>query len=166
MSSPAFIPDPKNPDDCAENHRRMLAGELYYCWTPNLVQGRARCKSAMLKYNTEAADGNTTRRRQAELLKDNVRLGKGVYLNSNCTLLDVCTITIGARTLIGPDVKFYSATHPIDPVIRNGMRGPELGKPITVGEDCWFGGSVVVLPGVTIGRGWVVKRLDVDRGEV
>lgn len=70
MSSPAFIPDPKNPDDCAENHRRMLAGELYYSWTPDLVQGRARCKSAMLKYNTEAAEGNTSRRREAELLME------------------------------------------------------------------------------------------------
>ena len=33
------------------------------------------------------------------------------------------------------------------------MQGPELGAPITIGEDCWFGGSVIVLPGVTIGRG-------------
>jgi acetyltransferase-like isoleucine patch superfamily enzyme len=33
------------------------------------------------------------------------------------------------------------------------VQGPELGVPITVGEDCWFGGSVIVLPGVTIGRG-------------
>lgn len=70
MCSQAFIPDPTNPADCAENHRRMLAGELYYCWTPDLVQGRARCKSAMLKYNTEAADGETSRRRAAELLME------------------------------------------------------------------------------------------------
>jgi len=33
------------------------------------------------------------------------------------------------------------------------MNGPELGAPITVGEDCWFGGGVTVCPGVTIGRG-------------
>ena len=37
--------------------------------------------------------------------------------------------------------------------MRNGTRGPELGKPITVGEDCWFGGNCIVLPGVTIGNG-------------
>ena len=84
------------------------------------------------------------------------RFGSSVYINSNCTFLDTCTITIGARTLIGPNCAFYSATHPVDPFVRNGLSGPEAGKPITVGEDCWFGGSVVVCPGVTIGRGVTV----------
>jgi len=86
----------------------------------------------------------------------NLRLGKGVYINFNCTFLDTCLITIGARTLIGPGCSFYAATHPLDPFLRNGTQGPELGKPITIGEDCWFGGSCIVLPGVTIGRGVTV----------
>lgn len=77
------------------------------------------------------------------------RIGKGVYINFNCTFLDTCLITIGARTLIGPNCCFYAASHPLDPFLRNGIKGPELGKPITVGEDCWFGGNVIVLPGVT-----------------
>ena len=81
------------------------------------------------------------------------RFGKGVYINFNCTFLDTCLITIGARTLIGPNCCFYAASHPLDPFLRNGIKGPELVKPITVGEDCWFGGNVIVLPGVTIGRG-------------
>jgi len=50
-------------------------------------------------------------------------------------------------------VSFYSGTHPLDPALRNGLVGPELGKPITIGEDCWIGGNAVILPGVTIGRG-------------
>lgn len=83
----------------------------------------------------------------------NVKLGKGVYVNSNSTWIDTCTITIGARTMIGPNCSFYSGTHPTDPFVRNGLRGPEMGKPIVVGEDCWLGGNCVVLPGVTIGRG-------------
>jgi len=81
------------------------------------------------------------------------RLGEGVYVNFNCTFLDTCVITIGARTLLGPNCCFFSASHPVDPFLRNGIQGPEDGKPITVGEDCWFGGNVIVLPGVTIGRG-------------
>lgn len=40
--------------------------------------------------------------------------------------------------------------------MRNGTEGPELGGKIEIGEDCWFGGSVIVLPGVTIGRGVTV----------
>jgi len=53
-------------------------------------------------------------------------------------------------------VSFFAGTHPLDPAVRNGTRGPESGAPITVGPDCWLGGSVIVLPGVTIGRGAVV----------
>lgn len=83
----------------------------------------------------------------------NLRLGKGVYINFNCTFLDTCIITIGSRTLIGPNCSFFAATHPLDPFLRNGVKGPELGSPITIGEDCWFGGNVTVCPGVTIGRG-------------
>jgi acetyltransferase-like isoleucine patch superfamily enzyme len=84
---------------------------------------------------------------------DQHRLGKGVFLNFDSTFVDTCPITIGARTLVGPHCSFYSGTHPLDPFLRNGIKGPELGKPITIGEDCWFGGNVIVLPGVTIGRG-------------
>lgn len=86
----------------------------------------------------------------------NVKLGKGVFLNFNSVFLDTCLITIGSRTLVGPNVSFYSATHPLDPLVRKGLEGPEAGKEIHVGEDCWIGGNVIILPGVTIGRGSVV----------
>ncbi|KAK4244524.1 maltose O-acetyltransferase [Corynascus novoguineensis] len=84
------------------------------------------------------------------------KFGPGVYLNANCTFVDTCTITIGARTLVGPNCSFYSGTHPLDPFLRDGLKGPEAGKPIVIGEDCWLGGNVVVCPGVTIGRGVTV----------
>lgn len=80
----------------------------------------------------------------------------GVNINCNCTFLDTCQITTGARTLIGPNCSFYSATHPVDPFLRNGVQGPELDASITIGEDCWFGGNAIVCPGVTIGRGVTV----------
>jgi acetyltransferase-like isoleucine patch superfamily enzyme len=86
----------------------------------------------------------------------NVKLGKNVFLNFNSVFLDTCLITIGDRTLVGPNVSFYSASHPLDPAVRNGLQGPELGKEIHVGMDCWIGGNVVILPGIVIGRGSVV----------
>ncbi|KAK4642237.1 hypothetical protein QC761_506940 [Podospora bellae-mahoneyi] len=86
----------------------------------------------------------------------NLKFGEQVYINYNSTWLDTCTITVGSRTLIGPNCSFYTATHPLDPFQRNGLKGPEAGKPIVIGEDCWFGGSVTVLGGVTIGRGVTV----------
>lgn len=86
----------------------------------------------------------------------NVKLGKNVYINFHATFLDTCEIRVGSRTMCGPNVSFFSATHPLDPVIRQGTKGPELGKEIIIGEDCWIGGNVVILPGVHIGRGSVV----------
>jgi acetyltransferase-like isoleucine patch superfamily enzyme len=75
----------------------------------------------------------------------NIHIGEQVYINFNCTILDSCAVRIGSRTLIGPNVSLYTATHPVDPAVRNGLKGPEMGKEICIGEDCWIGGSVVVL---------------------
>jgi acetyltransferase-like isoleucine patch superfamily enzyme len=86
----------------------------------------------------------------------NVQLGDNVNINSNCTFVDTCPITIGSRTLIAPNVSFYSGTHPLDPVLRNGTQGPEMGKEIVVSEDCWIGGNSVILPGVNLGKGVVI----------
>lgn len=83
----------------------------------------------------------------------NVKLGQGVFINFNCVIIDTCLVTIGSRTMFGPNVSLFSGTHPLDPALRNGTEGPELGKEIHIGEDCWIGGNVIILPGVTIGKG-------------
>ncbi|KAL4790141.1 trimeric LpxA-like protein [Aspergillus venezuelensis] len=77
----------------------------------------------------------------------NVKVGSNVFINFNCTILDTCQVSIGSRTLIGPNVSFFSGTHPVDPDVRNGTNGPEMGRPISVGEDCWIAGNVIILPG-------------------
>ncbi|KAI9853024.1 MAG: hypothetical protein M1838_002803 [Thelocarpon superellum] len=83
----------------------------------------------------------------------NIYLGENVYINFNAIFLDTCAIRIGSRTLVGPNVSFYSGTHPLDPALRDGTRGPELGEEIDIGEDCWIGGNVTILPGVKVGKG-------------
>lgn len=85
-----------------------------------------------------------------------VKLGKGVFINCYSTWIDTCPITVGDRTMFGPHVSLYSGKHPVEPEIRNGIKGPESGAPITIGEDCWIGGDATILPGVTIGRGSTV----------
>jgi acetyltransferase-like isoleucine patch superfamily enzyme len=75
----------------------------------------------------------------------NLHLGEQIYINFNCTILDSCAVYIGPRTLLGPNVSLYTASHTTDPAVRDGLRGPEFGKEIRIGEDCWIGGSVVVL---------------------
>ena len=86
----------------------------------------------------------------------NVELGKNVFINFNCTIIDTCKLTIGARTLVAANVSFYTGTHPLDPEVRAGTTGPELGAEIHIEEDVWIGGNVVILPGVRIGKAAVV----------
>ena len=86
----------------------------------------------------------------------NLRLGRNVYINFNCTILDTCLVTVGSRTLLASNVSLYSATHPLDPVLRNGTKGPEFGKEIHIGEDCFIGGNVTICPGVRVGSGSTV----------
>ncbi|KAK2775408.1 acetyltransferase, CysE/LacA/LpxA/NodL family [Colletotrichum kahawae] len=86
----------------------------------------------------------------------NIKVGVNVFINFNCTIIDTCLVSIGSRTMFGPNVSLYSGTHPLDPDLRDGTNGPELGKPITIGDDCWLAGNVIILPGVTVGNGCVV----------
>ncbi|KHO01270.1 Trimeric LpxA-like protein [Metarhizium album ARSEF 1941] len=86
----------------------------------------------------------------------NIRLGEGTFLNWNCTFHDAVPVTIGARTVVGPNCSFYCGSHHLDPQLRNGDLGLVTEKPIAVEEDCWIGGDVVILGGVTVGRGCTV----------
>lgn len=92
-----------------------------------------------------------------------LRLGRGVFINMGVTVLSSAPVTIGARTLVGPNCQFLTVGHPVDAV---GMRneGWEKAAPIEVGCDTWIGAGVIVLPGVrigdrvTIGAGSLVTR--------
>lgn len=86
----------------------------------------------------------------------NFKVGKGSFLNFNMIVLDTCLVTIGERVLFGPNVSIYGATHPMDPAVRQGLRGPEAGKEVHIEDDVWIGGSVLVLAGVRIGRGCTI----------
>lgn len=80
----------------------------------------------------------------------NIYTGENFYCNFNNTFLDVCPIRIGDNCMFGPNVQLYTATHPILPDVRNS--GLEYGKPITIGDNVWLGGGVIVNPGVRIGN--------------
>ncbi|CAG7958227.1 unnamed protein product [Penicillium olsonii] len=86
----------------------------------------------------------------------NFKVGKGTFLNFNLLVLDTCLITIGENVLFGPNVCIYGATHPMDPAVRRGLKGPEGGKEVHIEDDVWIGGSVIVLGGVRIGKGSTV----------
>lgn len=83
-----------------------------------------------------------------------IQLGDNVFINYNCIFLDGAYIRIGKNTLIGPNCQLYTPQHPMDYIERRGTK--EYSYPITIGEDCWLGGSVVVCPGVTIGNRCII----------
>ena len=64
-------------------------------------------------------------------------------------MLDEAYVTIGDDAFIGPNVSIYTACHSTNPVERNSRQ--EWAKPVSIGNNCWIGGSVTILPGVTIG---------------
>ena len=83
-----------------------------------------------------------------------IRLGEHVFVNANCTFLDGGYITIGAHTLIGPNVQIYTPHHPVDYITRREPK--EYAYPVTIGEDCWIGGGAILCPGVKIGHRCII----------
>ena len=83
-----------------------------------------------------------------------ILLDENVFINYNATMLDSAFIRIGKNTKIGPNSQFYTPNHPMDYVERR--KPQETGTPITIGEDCWLGGGVIVCPGVTIGNRCII----------
>ena len=81
-------------------------------------------------------------------------IGAGTFINSGAVILDVGRVTIGADVQIGPNVQLLTPTHPLDPEQRRS--GAEAAEPITIGDNVWLGGGVIVCPGVTIGQDTVV----------
>lgn len=144
---------------------KMVAGELYYAMDAELVRERLRTEALLLRYNggetavVRELIGSMGERTvlRAPFFCDygwNITLGSDVFLNFNCVLLDVCAISIGDRTQIGPGVQIYAADHPRDPEVRR--KGLENGKPVCIGKNVWIGGGAIILPGVTIGDDAIV----------
>ena len=83
-----------------------------------------------------------------------ISIGAKTFVNVDAVMLDVAPITIGAACQIATRVQLLTATHPIDPGPRR--VGWEYARPITIADNVWLGGGVIVCPGVTIGQDTVV----------
>lgn len=165
---------------------KMIAGAPYDPGDPELMADRARSQALQRRYSVTIV-GETVERAailaewlgsfsaactlRAPFYADygyNIHLGRNVFFNYGCVLLDVCPIHIGDDTQIGPMVQILTADHPRDAGER--AKGVEFGKPIRIGRNVWIGGGALILPGVTvgddavIGAGSVVTR-DVAAGQ-
>ena len=158
-------------DGMPTEREKMLGGELYDPLDPELTAARVRARDLCEALNaTREMDVEERRRILIDLFgaggEDvwmqppffcdygaNIFLGKRVFFNFNCVVLDVCAVRIGDFTLFGPAVQIYTATHPLEAELR---RTREFAKSVTIGSDVWVGGAAVILPGVTIGSRSVI----------
>jgi maltose O-acetyltransferase len=146
---------------------KMLAGELYRAADTELVALRRAAQTQLYQFNQSRPEPVAVRETMVRSLfhtigpnfeitppffcdyGGHIRAGKNLYINAHCTILDCNWVTLGDDVLMGPNVQIYAAYHPTDPAVR--LTGLELAAPITIGNNVWLGGGVIVCPGVTIG---------------
>ena len=161
---------------------KMLAGQLYDCGDPELLNQWHKAKDLVREYNhTSSADAE----RKEEILKELlggkgenlwitapflVDYGNNIYfvnhceVNMNCTFLDDNVIRIGDNALIAPNVQIYTAFHPTNALDRFGEPRADGSfefcktqtAPVTIGNNVWIGGGAIIMPGVTIGDNVVI----------
>ncbi|GAA1016196.1 sugar O-acetyltransferase [Streptomyces thermogriseus] len=166
MPTDYFAGDPRT------NLERMLAGDLYIADDPEIARRQQRAMRLAARYQAAyVEDAASARPLLAELLGavgegvdvrpplrvdygSNIRIGARTFVNYNLTALDVARITIGEDCQIGPNVQLLTPTHPLEPQPRRDKL--EAALPITLGDNVWLGGGVIVCPGVTIGDNSVI----------
>lgn len=162
---------------------KCLAGEWYNCHDTVFLEYKQKARALLKEYNSLAYE---QKERKTAILRElfesigdnvsvgspficdygcNITLGDNVSVNMNCTLVDCNKITIGSNVLIASNVQMYTAAHPVELADRltpnwNAESGEYFCRtyalPITIGNGCWIGGGVIILPGVTIGDGAVI----------
>lgn len=151
---------------------RMLAGLPYKAWMDGLPKERLEARKKVQEYNLcnpedkEKMDNlikNILGKTGKQILVEppfrcdygkNIEVGENFFANFNLTILDVGKVIIGNNVQFAPNVSIYTAGHPIHPDSRNS--GYEYGISITIGDNVWLGGNVIVNPGVKIGNNVVI----------
>lgn len=154
--------------------------QSYNSFVPELETARLKARMFAHKYNTWFPEGNditlqTLADERFKLLQSclghigdesyiepplnvdygsNISIGKRFYSNFGLNVLDPAIVTIGDRVMFGPNVMISTATHEVEVASRRD--NIEYAKPVTIGDDCWIGGGVIILPGVSIGNGCTI----------
>ncbi|MBY4891562.1 sugar O-acetyltransferase [Rhodobacteraceae bacterium N5(2021)] len=147
-------------------------GAWYTCLDPELGAMRDTARAACFQHNTTPPDARgALSPLLAALLAEvgagalmeapfhcayghNIALGRNVYLNAGCVILDTGPVSIGDGAMLGPAVQIYCADHHRDVTKR--AAGMERALPVTLGRDVWVGGGAIILPGVTVGDGAII----------
>jgi maltose O-acetyltransferase len=162
----------RREDDARTQRERMLAGDLYIADDPVLAAESRRAQTLTKAFNQSPPDDPELRRRiLGDLLGSlgegaeirppfscdygyHVFVGARTFVNFGLVALDVARVTIGDDVQLGPCVQLLTPTHPLEPELRRAKW--EAAAPVTIGDNVWLGGGVIVCPGVTIGADTVV----------
>lgn len=146
---------------------KLKQGLIYNDFDEDLFNRRVQAKKLFKAYN-QTDDSEIEKRQQ--LLKalfayigenvwiepdfrcefgKNISIGNDVYINFGCIILDCAEVTIGANTLIGPNIGIYAVNHAINAEER--IKGGCFGKPVYIGKRVWLGGDTKIMAGITIG---------------
>jgi maltose O-acetyltransferase len=107
---------------------------------------------AMIGNNVYIAKGNK------------ITFGSGCRINEN---VHIEKVNIGNDVLIAPNVSILSRMHEFSRTdIPMSLQGYREEKTVTIGDDVWLGRNVIVMPGVTIGKGAIVAASSVVTKDV
>lgn len=152
---------------------KAMAGYLFRSGDPSLKAERDRAKD--LCYDLNQCRPSDQERRDEILRKligciqgsftilspfycdygSHITIGHRFFANYDCKIIDGAEVIFGDDVRIGPNCCFATASHALDPTMRK--EGYMIYLPITVGNNVWFGASVTVLPGVTIGDDVIIS---------
>ena len=152
---------------------KMLAGEIYDPMDQEILSEQVIYQNALFEFNKLAPNDIEGKEKYLEKIfaecGDNcyielpfhanfgghhVHLGSNIYLNSNCTFVDDGHIYVGDHTMFGPNVMVLTASHPLEPELRE--KGLQFNKDIHIGRNVWVGAGVIILPGITIGDNSII----------
>ncbi|RDI31924.1 sugar O-acetyltransferase [Lentzea flaviverrucosa] len=147
--------------------QKMMTGELYKDSDPELVAERLSAQRLVDEFNATRSGDVITKlfgslgegswvmpRFQCDYGYQ-IHMGSNSFLNYDAILMDCATITIGDDVSIGPRAQLLTALHPIEDHEARRQRW-ESAAPITIGNNVWLGGGVIVCAGVTIGDNAVI----------
>lgn len=160
---------------------KIMAGILFDPANPELKAIKTKTHNLNVDYNQTHEDDTQKR---AEILSQiigafgeggfiqgpiafhygkHTRIGKNFFGNFNLTIQDDAEVTIGDNCNFGPNVTIVTPIHPMIASERQEIltaagekRRLCYAKPVQIGNNCWFGASVTVCPGVTIGDDCVI----------
>lgn len=84
-----------------------------------------------------------------------VSIGERTTVGEQSLIYASCNISIGNDVMIGPRLYVVDTQHGTELGLKMNLQ-KNRENPVIIGDDCWIGANVTILPGVKLGNGCVV----------